>query len=311
MPFFRNFFLFSLAVFLFWTTERFCHKKTDGFQIVKILSRLPSYPQWDTPEPTFQEMADLQEVFSQPFFFLDSGGQCYAFVSKDGKIVLKLFKMHHLRQYPVLHKIPFPGICNQWKTQFLHFQKQKLDKVFSSSHIAYTQLQAETGLLYLNLNPKPQFENLHVTLIDKIGIEHTLSLKDIPFVLQHKADNAFQILRFHLLHRDMTAAKEVIRDIVECLTARYKKGIKDTDPALRRNIGLLKKGAISIDIGSFVRPSQPMSPEDSKRELLNDTRRMRRWLQKRSLELTSYFDALIAEAGNETASGDSQVFFRA
>ena len=287
--------LVAVAVFVFWRIERFCHKKTDGFQIVKIYSHLPASPQWATPPPIAQDMQDLQDIFSQPFFFLDSGGQCYAFISQDGKLVLKLFKMHHIRQYSLLHKIPLPGVFNYWKNQFLLLQERKLNRIFSSSQIAYTKLKKETGLLYLNLNPMPQLDNLHLTLIDKIGIEHRISLKNVPFVLQHKADNPFDMLRFHLLHRDMTAAKDVIRDIFECLAARTQKGVVDTDPALRRNIGLLKNQAISIDIGSFILAAEPMTIEDKKQELLNDTRRMHRWLRKRSLELAGYLDSLIAE----------------
>jgi hypothetical protein len=172
-------------------------------------------------------------------------------------------------------------------------QKQKLQRDYSSSHIAYTELKEETGLLHLKLNSAAD-SDLQVTLIDKIGIVHRLNLAKVPFALQYRADNPFKMLRLHLMHKDFEAAKDVIKEIFECLTVRYEKGIKDLDPALRRNIGLLKNRAIAIDIGSFYYAPPTVTLEEIKQELFNDTRRMRRWLQKRSVELTGYLDLLIA-----------------
>ncbi len=287
-----------LAVFLFLTISHFCHQQTDGFQLVKVVSHLPPAEEWETASCPILDEEKLKIILSQPFSYLASGGQCYAFISEDKSLVLKLFKMHHLRQYPLLYRLRFPGMLDTWRIKFLHFQKQKLQRVFSSSHLAYTKLKDETGLLHLKLNSIPSSE-LEVLLIDKIGIAHRLNLAEVPFALQYRADNPFKMLRLHLLHKDFVAAKEVIREIFECLTARYEKGIRDLDPALRRNIGLLKNRAIAIDIGSFFPATSPISNEEKKQELFNDTRRMRRWLQKRSLELTGYLDHLIANYPND------------
>jgi hypothetical protein len=129
-----------------------------------------------------------------------------------------------------------------------------------------------------------------------------LPLAQIPFALQYRADNPFKRLRSHLLHRDLNAGKKVVDEIFECLTTRYEKGIKDQDPALRRNIGLLKDRAIAIDIGSFSASSTTLTIEEKKQGLLQDTHRMRRWLQKRSLELMNYLDQLIESYGKPSES---------
>ncbi|MBS0604358.1 MAG: hypothetical protein JSS60_04880 [Verrucomicrobia bacterium] len=306
MKFYRKFASVSLAVFLFYAAEKFCHRQTDGFQIVKIHSDLPASPQWETQAPTSQELENLSSIFSRPFHYLDSGGQCYAFVSEDGNMVLKLFKMHHLRQYPWLQRISLPGIFDRLRVHFLLLQKRKLERVFTSSKIAYKELKKESGLLYLNLNPNPALSAHRLKLIDKLGIAHEVSLAQVPFVLQYKADNAFKTLRFHLLHQDISSAKLVIREIFECLSARYEKGIKDLDPALRRNIGLLKDRAINIDIGSFYLANAPITNEEFRQELLNDTHRMRKWLKKRSKELTVYFDSLVEEIQLLTRDGGKE-----
>ena len=190
-----------LGLFLFWGTARFCHRQTEGFQLAKISSPLPISQEWQLPAASQQQIDSLKALFSQPFSYLDSGGQCYAFLSGDKKIVLKLFKLHHLYQYPFSLSNFSLGIFDRWRIQFLLLQKQKLDKVFSSSKIAYTELKNETGLLFVNLNPSKQFEDLQLTLIDNIGIAHHLDMSAVPFVLQERADNPFTALRSHLLHQ--------------------------------------------------------------------------------------------------------------
>lgn len=284
-----------LFIALFWAVSRFCHKQTDGFQLVKIASNEPSAAEWELPALSQNEIEHLQAIFSKPFSYLDSGGQCYAFLSSDGKVVLKLFKMHHLRSYPLLNRLHFPWFIDHWRIQFLLFQKQKLQRVFSSSRLAYTALKQETGMLYLKLNPNEQFKNLQLTLIDKIGISHQVDLSRIPFALQYRADNPFDVLRVHLQHKDLAAGKEVVKEIIDFLIARYEKGIEDSDPALRRNVGLLKDRAIAIDIGSFFTSANALTPMEKKQNLFNDTRRMHRWLDKRSKDLMEYLDTLIAE----------------
>lgn len=282
--------LFVAAVCL-WMVSKFCHFQTQGFQTVKIISHLPSSPQWETPAASSDEMARLKTIFSQPFSYFGSGGQSYAFLSQDGQVVLKLFKMHNVRQYPYLYRLALPGILDGWRISLLHWQKKKLERIFSSSRLAYTELKEESGLLFLNLNLAPEYNELEITLIDNIGIRHRLNLAKIPFALQYRADPALDALRFHLQHKDLLSCRSVIKSIVACLNDRYKKGITDIDPSVRRNIGLLKDRAISIDIGSFFH-SPHLKP---KKELIKDTRRLRQWLKKRSPELAGYLDALINE----------------
>ena len=201
--------------------------------------------------------------------------------------------MHHLRQYPWLQKHSLPGVFDRLRVQFLLLQKQKLWRLFASSMLAYTQLKKETGLLHLHLNPTP--DALHVQVVDKLGITHHVDLKNTPFVLQRRASNAFKTLKAHIKQRDIPHAKEVINNILHCLNTRYAQGIRDHDPALRRNIGLFQDRAIFIDIGSFAAIQTPFSntPFSPQEERLRDTRRMRKWLHKRSPELTQYFDSLV------------------
>lgn len=290
----------AIIPILFYGAKRFCDKKTEGFQIYKILSHLAYSKEWETQQ--LQDHDSLHALFSQPFHYLSSGGQCYAFVSTDGKWVLKFYKMHNLRQYPFLYKIALPGCLDRLRIQILLHQQQKLRRIFSSSILAYDYLKEETGLLSLNLNPKPDLKGLEVKLIDKLGIAHQINLWKVPFALQQKADNAFKRLRSYLLAKDTASAKIVVKEIVAYLTARYNKGIQDLDPALRRNVGLLRDRAIAVDIGSFYLSDSTPSSEEMQKQLMKETKRMRKWLDKRSPELRAYFDGL---TNSETALKNS------
>src|SRR2546422_718538 len=89
----------------------FCHNQTKGFQVCKIYSPLPYDAQW--------EIQGEGVKLNSTFRFLGKGGQFYAFVSDDGKTVLKLFKMHNLRQYGFVYKLNFFPFLNNIKVRLL------------------------------------------------------------------------------------------------------------------------------------------------------------------------------------------------
>src|SRR5258706_12163985 len=78
---------------------------------------------WELSPLSAQEKENIDKILTEPFSFLGSGGQCYAFVSKDEKYVLKFFK-----------------------------QKANPCPLFNSCKIAYETLKEETGMLALHLN---------------------------------------------------------------------------------------------------------------------------------------------------------------
>ncbi|MES2121788.1 MAG: hypothetical protein V4492_03295 [Chlamydiota bacterium] len=276
----------ALAACAIYATQQFCHRKTDGFQITKTISTLPPQAEMHFSQET---LASIQQILNQPFTYLGSGGQCYAFLSQDKKTVLKLFKMHHLGQHRWLQYCTLPGRLDHWRLNYIALQQQKIEKHFSSNTLAWEALKEESGLIHVSLNPG---DPLTTTLIDKLHIAHPISLQNIPFVLQHYAKSPFKKLRAHIARKETAEAKKIVKSIVDALSERYQKGIIDLDPALRRNVGLLDGKTIFIDIGAFV--SDPQAAHQ-KEMLWSETRRMDRWLGKRSVELKNYLDQLIAE----------------
>lgn len=274
----------ALAYALFY----FCHKKTSGFQIAKIYSDLPADPRWDLAHSK-EEMAVLHQALQTPFYFLGKGGQTYAFSSQDGTLVLKLFKMHNLRQYPLAYRLFLPFSCESFRLKTLLNQRKKLERMFLSSFLAYHSLKEESALLAMNLNPDPALQSVRVTLVDKLGIAHTVPLGRIPFALQKRGYRAIHQLALCIEEKNLELGKNILDQIVMHIKARREKNLGDLDPCIRRNLGMLDdRTPFFIDIGGFV----PMK-EISLPPIHQETESLHAWLEARSPELTSYLDELL------------------
>src|SRR6185295_13284709 len=86
-------FLFKALLFctLFWLIGCWCSKQTCGFQVSKILTHEADYPHLGLPQPSSEELKQIQNLLDQPFEFLGRGGQCFAFLGRDQKTVIKFF----------------------------------------------------------------------------------------------------------------------------------------------------------------------------------------------------------------------------
>jgi hypothetical protein len=255
----------------FYMVERFCHKQTEGFKIANILSNLPYAPEREVSPLSPAEQKQVEAILAQPFTFLGSGGQAYAFLSQDGKTVLKLFKFHHMGFFSA---------------------KEKQAKFFQSCKIAFEELRAETGLLYVQLNKTERWKR-QITLVDKLGITHRVDLDSLEFALQSRASLALQTVKKLVRDGKKDEAKQAIASILSNIALRCKKGIKDNDSGLKRNMGLIEGQAIAIDIGSFSKKPSLAQPINIERELREKTRRLSRFLEKKAPDLWEEYSATI------------------
>ncbi|NGX39051.1 MAG: hypothetical protein KR126chlam1_00371 [Chlamydiae bacterium] len=283
-------FLFKLIFFsmAFILLERFCHHQTRGFRISKIHSNLPHNPKWSLPPLSSNEMEEVKKALNQPYRFLDSGGQCYAFVSKDQQYVLKFFKHHHMRPSSLLDHLPTLKVL----TPFLEKQKKKrtmrLEEMFTSFTIAFERLRDQTALLYLHLN-KSEDLNTTLKLYDAIGIRHRIDLDNIEFALQRKASMAYPTLTTLATSGEIEAAKVRIASLLDLMITRCKQGIADHDPR-KRNFGFIKEQAVEIDLGSFTLDDSLMTESTGKRTFFFETVKLRRWVKKYHPELFDFLE---------------------
>ena len=256
--------------------ERFCYWQTAGFRLDKIRSEM-------TPSAGSYE----SEVLNQPFTFLGSGVQCYAFLSQDGTTVLKVFKHYHSWPHNALLKqidLPFTA-------KVLRAREQRMQHIFGSCKIAYEDYQEETGMIYLHLDRTEHFKR-SVTLVDKIGIAHQVDLDSVAFALQKRADLVFPHLDALMKKGDLKGAQQAIDSLLGLIQRRCQKGIANSDPIVRRNFGFIEGSAVEIDIGSFAKNPFLQKPYAIKRELFYETLELQEWLQKYP-ELLEHFQTQI------------------
>lgn len=260
---FKSSTIFKLALFLivFIAAEKFAKSQTKGFRLAKT--------QMDSIYPEAGPPPEL--LLNQPFYFLGCGQQCYAFVGKDQKTVLKLFK--HFDKgvnSALLRKLP----KTEWTSKILRKREKRLKKAFSSTLIAYRHFPEETGLLYLNLNPQncnlPQIE-----LYDNIGVRHSLDLKKTPFLLQKKGELIFSYLE---KHPEETPA--IVDSFLALIAKQIQVGVGNSDRHIARNFGVCEGRVIEIDTGSFLE-----NGSIEKEDFLRLTRELNEWIEKKFPEL--------------------------
>lgn len=273
----KRIFKFLLFVALITGVERFCHKQTRGFALSNI------FP--DTELVGEEELhPQARALLSQPFTFLESGLECYAFVGEDGETVLKLFKHHHLRQAYWLARVPFLKNIGE---KLVKEKAERLEKGFASCALAEKELKAETGMIYFH---NRRTEKCPVTLIDKLGICHVADVGGIPFLVQKKGTLLVPTLEKCMERGEIERAKECVRSLLTLIHERCKKGIADRDPTLCKNFGFVGTKAIVIDVGSFSYSPALQDEWKGKRELFDETLPLRCLLRKNFPALVDFFE---------------------
>jgi hypothetical protein len=208
----------------------------DRFCISNIYSSIPL--SYDEPTPSSEVLAAL----TQPYHYLASGSQTYAFESQDRHYVLKFFKHQRYRISSWLTALPLPHHLQAIYVAKQQKKEEKLQAHVQSCILAIEELPDETALLCLHLNKERLF-NKKITLYDKLHRKVVISLDEYDFQLQRKTAT-------------VPATKEGFEAILTLLEKVFEKGIAQTDCALSKNVGYLNKQAIFIDTGSFSKDSR-------------------------------------------------------
>ena len=200
-----------------------------GFSISNISSRLTYNKAWETEEPPF-----LDPILSQPFVYLKSGSQSYAFVSQDGKYVIKFFRMKHFAPY----------FRDLFRPKRAEKKRQNLAALFGAYKLGFERMQEDAGLIYLHLN-KTSHLNKKLQIIDREGKTHWIDLDQIEFVVQEKAE----VLSSYLKNKEGEAFDRAVSDVMQLIDRRSQKNILDFDQGVSNNFGFVGGRAIQIDIG--------------------------------------------------------------
>jgi len=274
--------LFILSIPLFMAVERFCHRQTDGFALVNIQSPLIYDERW-----AVDNNCNLADLVTGPFHYLSCGAQSYVFKSCDDRYVLKFFKHQHMRIPPWIEPLWLPRPIDRVRTRKLEKKQKVRDQAFESLSIAFKELKEETGLCYLHLNKTSDLDQV-VTLVDKLGIPHEISLDEYEFVIQKKGELAYDYLKDH-------QGVEPLKELVHLAVNRCKKGINDKDPDFATNFGFIQGRPIQIDTGRFSYRGN-VEIEAVFSEMIRITRPLKAWLESFDSKRADRLDQIIYEA---------------
>ena len=287
--------LLKLILFVvgFIAVERLCDKQTKGFRLPNIICSALADPKLETKALSPETEAQVATILDQPFTFLDNGGQCYAFVSADGKSVIKFFKQHRMRYWHWFNDLSVPNFLEMYRKKLLkkHAHHSSF-LLFESCRIAYEEFPERTGLLYLHLNPTIHLQK-KLTIYDPIGVRHQLDLDSTQFVLQKRAELSNKKIKRLIRAGQIEEAQKCIDSILDLIVERCQKGISDRDPKIRGNLGFIEDRAIEIDVGSYSKDDFLKRPYAYKAELFYKTQKFKRWLEQHHAPLAHYLSTQI------------------
>ncbi len=261
---------------------RFCTLRTEGFTCLKIENNF-SKPPIHTGLPDEK----VVKLLSQEFRYYKRGAQSFVFLSEDGNTVLKVFNNRLLSQAALLHYLPFA-----YHSKY-HLHK-RLKTTFTSYHLAATQLKKETGVLYAHLSPHPDLD-LNLTLIDKLGIRHTISSKKTGFLLQKRTRLVYPALSRSMKEGNADQAKLIITSLINLVGRCHEIGVINEDPSIRKNFGLDGNRCIVLDVGRLALDNELISPTYAHEQKRRHLHRFRKWLNRTYPQLLEHFDKGCAE----------------
>lgn len=261
--------VFTFCVMLFT-------KKPAGFSVDKIKSPFERNTKWNIEELTAFEKDEIHHILTQDFHYLGSGAQCYAFLSADGKYVLKFFKMKHLIPKKWLKFVPIPGL-GKYKFSKINNRILRHQELFSSYKLAYEELKEDTGMVFIHLNKSKNLD-LRARLYDRSQNCHVINLDDYEFILQRKGELVRDKITDLMEHGKKEEALEAIHTLLKQVVLQCQKGYLDRDSGVSYNYGFIEDKVIHFDAGRLVKDDVGRDPAYYQREVLRVARKLEGWL---------------------------------
>lgn len=285
--------LVRLAVIFFsctLLTRTTYYALSEGFSLTRIAAPLSFHGDISVKSPSKNTLEALSTITHQHFRYLKKGSQAYAFISEDGRYILKLFKLHHMQPADWLQQIPAPGILERYRDNLVRRRRYRIELTLTSYKLAAETLLQECGLVYAQVLPSADF-SLPVTIIDAIGRRYSIDLSQHGFAIQKRAELVIPSFERWITEGDIQHAKCAIDSLVALIAARSVKGVQDSDPDLHKNAGLIGDTAVLIDIGSFYTNPAIATSAEMKRDLKKVFCHFSDWLAQRSPALRDYLQS--------------------
>ncbi len=286
--------------------------RNKSFSLEAISAQHPFNPEWEIRPLSHSEEEEIAKALSQPYHYLGSGGQCFSFVSSDDRYVIKFIKQKAFDIPIWMNHFPLPFLIYWLREKKLEKREAKRNRVFNAFKLSFDLLSEETGLFYVHLN-RTQHLKKTLSFCDALGKTHFLNLDDLEFIVQKKADLAYNTLNSLMKKNDIERAKLAIEQLLTLNIKLYQKGFLNRDPNFRSNCGFIENGAIIIDVGRIIYSEKIKKPKKYKQELLKITPKFRFYISTQYPELIPYFDQVVEKIINSEpiakphASGKSMI----
>lgn len=297
-----GFFIFGSTLFI----RPVYYYLTDGFSLKRVEVTIDHSPELILQTPAQDEMEILTAATKNTFRYLKKGSQAYAFISDDGKFILKLFKFHHMHSVKWLRTLPLPSCLHAKRDFHINHREQRISLTLHSYKIAHEKLRNECALLFTQILPSSAY-TLPVTLIDPVGRTYTFDLAKYGFALQHRVQLVLPSLRKWIAENKIDEAKVALSSLIGLFVTRCKKGIQDIDPDLHKNAGFFGTTAVHIDVGSFLENAQMSSSKKMVPDIQKAFKKLQKWLEEKSPELGSFLAEKLQNPELETWSTPNYV----
>lgn len=257
------------------------------FSIAKVQSELPYNENWEVDPLTQNQYKNLiNNVFSQPYYYLDSDHHCYAFISRDLQFIFKVFKKKSAISKDQLPPFPF-SLFKHWD-RYVHSDNPFVcERVFANYKDAYDNLRNETALVYLHLNKNREFRTT-IHLIDSRGKSHYPDLDSIEFVLDRRADQLFSYLTQLAENKESEKLHLAIRSVLQLVAFCCEKGFTTHNHLLKRYFGFVDGKAVQFDCSTLTRDSSMKYPLNFREEILSAARQLNLWAIQHDPELSFF-----------------------
>jgi hypothetical protein len=280
--------LFLFGLFFLTGIYFFCEHQTQGFRYYQLVSNIPNDIRWQTPSLTIEERQTVDRLLDQTFTYLGKGAFCYAFLGQDQKTVLKFYSHDHLNLSALFHNFSWEKLL--LKSSLAAGFTPHQEFCFKSCKLLYSKAREKTGLIYIHLNKTHDLRK-QITLIDNIGVRHTIDVNATEFVLQQRAESLIQYIDRSVQENKNQNALCAIDNYFNLLLSISKLGIRDLDRSFRNNFGILENGSvITIDISSFSEDKSLQRPAVYKKEIILKSQNLAKWLKRHHPDLFNYYD---------------------
>jgi len=81
-----------------------------------------------------------------------------------------------------------------WHPEKADYRRQNLFSIFRAHKLAYTEIKADTGLIYIHLNKSDHLKT-QLKVVDRLGRTHHIDLDKTEFIVQEKAELIFHAFK--------------------------------------------------------------------------------------------------------------------